>query len=341
MHLRNEVVRDGGTLRNQLLALHGRCVKLPEGALCGLVHVHDGSPVAVDVAVVGGGEDRDEVLGVSPLVAVRHDLVPAGDQLEAVGVVELLGHVLPELEAGASRGVAPARGVRRVRPQQVADRPLVRHLLDAVEVPDVVEGRQARGEARMRDEDPVLHHGGQGQVVKGLHEGLPDPRAAVRPHALLVEAVDLRDLPALVVAAKQNHPLRVADLQQEDEGRRLHAAPAAVDVVAEEQVVRVRGRPADIQQLPDVLELAVHVAHDGDWAPHLDAIRLLLQQPPGLLAQGLDLGLREGSARQHVLDLRVEVVPEERRVLGPLQRHAATLGGGVGVSGSGERRDLE
>lgn len=54
-----------------------------------------------------------------------HDqLVGAGHQCEAVGVVKGLRDVLAERVAGPSGGDAPAAAVVRVRPQQVAHGPL-------------------------------------------------------------------------------------------------------------------------------------------------------------------------------------------------------------------------
>mmetsp|Transcript_6181 Transcript_6181/g.18522 ORF Transcript_6181/g.18522 Transcript_6181/m.18522 type:complete len:200 (-) Transcript_6181:145-744(-) len=198
-------------------------------------------------------------------------------------MVKLFGHVLAELEPGAPCREGPPWGVCRVRPEQVADGAIVGHLLDAVEVPDVVQGRQAGGEARMCAEDPVLDHGSEGQIVEDVHEGLPDPRVAIQPHALLIETVHLCDLPGLVVAAKQHYSLRMADLEEEDQGHSPHAAEAAVNVVAKEQIVGVRRRTAYVQHLLDVLELTVNVAHDSDGAPRLDAVWLVLQQPVGPL----------------------------------------------------------
>ena len=56
-------------------------------------------------------------------------------------------------------------------------------------------------------------------------------RSAHAPQALVVEAVDLRDLPRLVVAADERDAVRIADFvrQQEEEG--LDAVEATVDEV--------------------------------------------------------------------------------------------------------------
>lgn len=63
-----------------------------------------------------------------PGVALHDKLVRARDQVEAVGVVELLADVLPEGVAGPARRDAPAAAVVGVRPQQIAHGALVRHL---------------------------------------------------------------------------------------------------------------------------------------------------------------------------------------------------------------------
>ena len=80
------------------------------------------------VAVVGGAEDGDHVLVVAPVVALHDQLVGPGDEGELVGVVELLGDVLAEGVARASRRNAPAAPVVWVGPEQVTHRPLMRHL---------------------------------------------------------------------------------------------------------------------------------------------------------------------------------------------------------------------
>ena len=77
------------------------------------------------VAVVGRGEDSDGVLLVRPGVALHDELVRTRDQVEAVGVVELLAYVLPESVSGAARRDAPAAAVVRVGPEQVAHGTLV------------------------------------------------------------------------------------------------------------------------------------------------------------------------------------------------------------------------
>ena len=152
-----------------------------------------------------------------------------------------------------SRADPPAAPVVRVRPQQVAHGALVGHLLDPVQGADVVERVEGRGEPPVEAEDGVVDRRGQRQVVEEVREVLPDVGVAVLAQALVVEAVDLRDLPRLVVAAQDSHAVAVPHLERDEQRRRLDRVVAAVDVVAHEEVVRVGGRAPDAEELEEVL----------------------------------------------------------------------------------------
>ena len=75
-----------------------------------------------------------------------------------------------------------------------------------------------------------------GKQLKQSCEGLPQ-LDRVAPLALVVEAVDAVDRRALVVAAQQEEVLRVLDLVREQQADALERCFAAVDVVAQEEVV--------------------------------------------------------------------------------------------------------
>jgi hypothetical protein len=110
-------------------------------------------------------------------------------------------------------------------------------------------------------EHTPIDDGTQGQVVE--HLTAPSPDAAPRPVlalTLVVEAVDLRYLPRLVVAADEVHAVGIAHFEGEKEEEGLDGVEAAVDKVAEEEVGGVGGGPAGGKQLEEVEELAVYVA---------------------------------------------------------------------------------
>ena len=94
--------------------------------------------------------------------------------------------------------------------------------------------------------------GGHGQVVEEVCEEVPHVRVAVLAEALVVEAVHLRDLPRLMVAAEDRDALPVPDFQRHEERHSLEAVVPSIDVVSHKEVVRVgelatwraRGGPA-------------------------------------------------------------------------------------------------
>lgn len=63
----------------------------------------------------------------------------ACDARQVVRVVELLRDVLTEGVAGTARGNAPTTSVIGIGPKQVTDGSLVRRLLHAIELADLIE----------------------------------------------------------------------------------------------------------------------------------------------------------------------------------------------------------
>ena len=109
-----EVIRRAQTRVWQHFLLARRWIELEEIILHEFVHFHDGCLVAASVAVVGCGENRHYVTLVRPVVAVHDQLMRAGNSSQVVGVVELLGDVLPERIASTSGRDAPTASVVRI-----------------------------------------------------------------------------------------------------------------------------------------------------------------------------------------------------------------------------------
>mmetsp|Transcript_18257 Transcript_18257/g.47080 ORF Transcript_18257/g.47080 Transcript_18257/m.47080 type:complete len:290 (-) Transcript_18257:265-1134(-) len=237
----------GHAASDMRLAAPRRRVKLQESVLELLIDLHDGGLVAAAVAVVRRGKERHEVLVVRPVVALHHELVRADDEAQLVGVVELLGNVRPECVPSAARRDAPSHPVVRIAPHQIAHRALVRDLLHAVERADLVERVDRRRQPAVGAEDLVLDKRCKRQVVEQVGERLPHGRAAVLAQALVVEAVHLRDLPALVIAAQEPDPARPSHLERHDERRALNRVIPTVHIVAKEDEVGVGALPCDVE----------------------------------------------------------------------------------------------
>mmetsp|Transcript_17003 Transcript_17003/g.38268 ORF Transcript_17003/g.38268 Transcript_17003/m.38268 type:complete len:277 (-) Transcript_17003:283-1113(-) len=243
-----------------------RGIELQKALLQMLVDLHDRRLVPAPVAVVGRAEYGDDVHLVYPVVPVHHQLMRPADQTQPVPMVVLLADVLSEGEPGPPGRDAPSDPVVRIAPEEVAHGSVVGHLLHAVERADLVQGIDGGGEAAVEAEDVVLDHRGEGEVVEEAHEEVPDVGGAVLADTLVVKAVDLRDLPRLVVSPQYVHPLRISDLERHEHAHGLDGIVSPVHVVPHEEVVGVRRRTADPEQLHEIVPLSVYVPAHGHGA---------------------------------------------------------------------------
>jgi len=188
--------------------------------------------------------------------------VRARDERQVVEAVELFDDVGAKEVARAARREAPPVNVLGVGPHEVAHGALVRHLDLAVQHADLVQRVDGGRQAAVHAEDAVLDERGEREVVKDVDAVAPHVDGAVLAQALVVEAVDLRDLARLVVAADERDAVGVAHLEREQQQERLDAVVAAVHKVAQEDVVRVGALAAHLEQLNQVVELPVDVAAD-------------------------------------------------------------------------------
>ena len=140
----------------------------------------------------------------------------------------------------------------------------MRHLYDSIDVSDHVQGVEGGRESAVQAENLILHHSRQRKVVEEISQVFPHIRVAVLAEALIVEAIDLRDLSALVVASQDRDSVLEAHFQADQQRHSLYAIVASIDVIAHEQVVRIRWASTDLKQLHKVVELSMHVTADRD-----------------------------------------------------------------------------
>ena len=107
-------------------------------------------------------------------------------------MVEGLGDVLTEGVSSSSGGDAPSASVIWVRPEEVTHGALVRHLLQPVQGPDVVQGVDAGREAAVQTEDLAVHQRREGQIVKQVSEIFPHVGISIFPQAFIIEPIHLK-----------------------------------------------------------------------------------------------------------------------------------------------------
>jgi len=201
---------------------------------------------------------------MAPIVSIHDELMSAGHKSQAIAVVERLRDILTERVTGTSGRDTPATTVIGVGPKEIAHGSLVRNFLEAIEGPDVVEGVDGGAETPVEAEDLPVNQSRQRQVVEQIREVLPHVGIAILPQALVVEAVHLRDLATLVVASQDGYSVFVTDFQSDEKSDGLHRIIASIHVVTHEQVIRIGTPTAYLEQLHEVMELAMDVAAHGD-----------------------------------------------------------------------------
>ena len=134
------------------------------------------------------------------------------------------------------------------------------NLLLAIDRPNLVKGLDRGRQSAVNAKDLAVDDGRQTEVVEDLGAVAPHRDGAVLPQALVVEAVDLRDLAGFVVAADEGDAVGVADFERQQQEERLHAVEAAVHKVAHEKVIGVGDVAAHFEQFFEIVKLTVDVA---------------------------------------------------------------------------------
>lgn len=108
--------------------------------------------------------------------------------------------------------------------------------------------------------------------------------------ALELEGEVIGQMATFVVPAQQPESLGIVYLERPQVQDAFDAEITSVDVIAQEQIPGLGWVAAHLEQLHEIVVLAVHVTADGDGGIHLEEIRFLTQElgarlndPEGLL----------------------------------------------------------
>lgn len=127
--------------------------------------------------------------------------------------------------------------------------------------PDLLHGVEIRAQTTVHREDLLVNDCSDRQAVEAVRKCLPQ-LDVVAPLAFVVESVDAVDAGALVVSAQDEEVLWVLDLVGEQEADRFERLLAAINVIAEEEVVGFWWEPAVLEQTQEVIVLSVDVTAD-------------------------------------------------------------------------------
>mmetsp|Transcript_31021 Transcript_31021/g.95995 ORF Transcript_31021/g.95995 Transcript_31021/m.95995 type:complete len:109 (-) Transcript_31021:483-809(-) len=96
---------------------------------------------------------------------------------------------------------APSKTIVRITPHEVTYRPFVRNLVCTVQGQNLVYGVQAWRQATMRTKKTFINCGCKREVVEEVRKHFPNICAAVLANALVIEAIDLSNLPRFMIAS--------------------------------------------------------------------------------------------------------------------------------------------
>lgn len=154
----------------------------------------------------------------------------------------------------------------------------------------------------MDAEGLAVNQGAQGQKIKHFRAVPPHVGVAIFPQTLVVKTVHLRDLAAFMVAADEGDAVGPADFEGEQEQESLDRVESPVYKVAHEEILDVREGTARVEELEQVVKLAVDIAGDCDGGGNRLDIGLVDEEFAGAVAELLDLGLVEILTALELLD---------------------------------------
>ena len=129
----------------------------------------------------------------------------------------------------------------------------------------------------MKAENLIFDDSCQRQVVKEVRQVFPDVSIAVLAETFIVEAINLCDLTTFMVTAENGNAFLKAYFEADKKCYCLHRVISTIDVITHEEVIRIGRAATDFEELHKIVELAVDIAADSDWAPNRLHIDLILK----------------------------------------------------------------
>ena len=149
------------------------------------------------------------------LVPVHDKLMSTRDQVDVVDVVEFGRDFGSEQPASSSRRHSPSLNVLWVGPHEVAEWSFVRNFHSSVDKSHLIDGLDLWGESSVDAENLSFDDSADAKVIEDLSAVLPWVGVSVLSNGLVVESIDGRDLPRLVISSEQSDVRWVLHLEAE------------------------------------------------------------------------------------------------------------------------------
>jgi hypothetical protein len=111
-----------------------------------------------------------------------------------------------------------------------------------------------------------------------------------------------------VITSYQSDSLRISNLESQKEQERLYRVESSVHKVSHEQIISLGTLTTYLKKLLEIIELAVDISTDRDWARDMLHIALVDQNFFGSVAECLDIRLLDVVALFELLNPLIEVI---------------------------------
>jgi len=198
---------------------------------------------------------------------------------------ELTDYVAAEREGDAAVVLAPTGyGRVGVGPEDVAEEAGVGDVAGSHDVSDLFHLTKFRTQPPMHTNNLIINNSRTRQTIKSVTELFPNFNRKTTA-ALVVETVDAVYAGALVVAAEDEEVFWVLYFISEEEADYFEGLFAAVDVVAEEEVVGFGGEASIFEQPKHIRILSMNIPTNFNRRPQLQKHRLGEKNVPGFVTE--------------------------------------------------------
>ena len=212
----SQEIRNNCFVWNGSCCLVSQCVESLEWVFELFVDVQERGDVTTSVAIVWSRPNSNEVLVFEPeLVAVHDKLMSTGDQVDVVDVVEFGRDLGSEQPSSTSRRHSPSLNVLRIGPHEVAEWSFVWNLHSSVDKSHLIDGLELWWESAVDAENLSFDNSADSKVIEDFSAVLPRVGVSILSNGLIVETIDGRDLPSLVISSEQSDVWWVLHLQAE------------------------------------------------------------------------------------------------------------------------------
>ena len=107
---------------------------------------------------------------------------------------------------------------------------------------------QLGANAGVNSENVLVDDGTYRETVKSVHKVVPNAFVVIVLHTLLIESKGSGDKPAFVIATEEKDAVWIAHLQRKQKDNVLDGIGAAIHVITQKEIVRVRNGSGNVKE---------------------------------------------------------------------------------------------